>query len=266
MTISQPPLLKGNRRLAIMARIWFITTAIGQTGFVLFIASHYGTRTLSGNFAAWNDRPIITGHVPGDGIGNFMFAAHVLIAAIVTVGGLLQLIPSIRIRWPRFHRWNGRVFISLSCFLAAGGLWMTWGRGSYLSIPTALGVSLNGVLILLFSVFAVRYAIKRNFRQHEAWALRTFMVVSGVWFFRVGIMGWVILNQGPRWMNSTLSGPADIGLSFASYLIPLLGLELFLRARRSRNPGLMTFALLTIAALTLFMGVGILGTIILMWF
>lgn len=266
MTHLKDPRLTWNRRLTVVGRIWFLVTAIGQTGFIAFIVAYYGTRTFSGNFAAWNDRQIITGHVPGDTVGNLIFAAHVLIAAIVTVGGLLQLVPIIRKRWPRFHRWNGRIYIGLACFLAAGGLWMTWGRGSYLSIPTAIGVSLNGVLILLFSVFAVRYAMRRNFQRHEAWTLRTFMVVSGVWFFRVGIMGWIILNQGPRWMDSTLSGPADIGLSFGSYLIPLLGLELYLRARRSPNARLKAVAVITVSLLTAFMCVGILGTIFLMWF
>ena len=266
MTDLLNPIVTWNRRLMIVGRIWFFITAIGQIGFITFIAAYYGTRTFSGNFAAWNDRQIITGHVPGDTVGNLMFAAHVLIAAIVTFGGLVQLVPIIRKRCPRFHRWNGRIYIGLACFLAAGGIWMSIVRESYLSIPSAVGVGLNGVLILIFSVFVIRYAMKRDFVRHEVWALRTFMVVSGVWFFRVGIMGWIILNGGPRWMDATLSGPADIGLSFGSYLIPLLGLELFLRARRSHNVHLKRVAVTIISLLTAFMCVGIPGTIFLMWF
>ncbi len=37
---------------------------------------------------------------------------------------------------------------------------------------------------------ALRYALARNIDAHKRWAVRTFIVVSGVWFFRVGLMLW----------------------------------------------------------------------------
>ena len=247
-------------------RVWFVLAAAGQLAFILFILSFYGSRTILGNFEGWNDKQLITGHVEGDGFGNLMFGAHVLLAAVMTLSGLLQLIPHLRIRAPRFHRVNGRAFISLACFLAIGGLWMTWGRGSYLSIPTAIGVSLNGVLILLFSGLAIRFARRRDFVRHQIWALRTFMVASGVWFFRVGIMGWILINGGPRGMTQDLSGPADIALSFGSYLVPLLGLELYRLAKTSQSEFIQLIGIVTVSMLTVFMTVGILGAIFLMWF
>lgn len=95
--------------------------------------------------------------------------------------------------------------------------------------------------------------------------MRTFMVANGVWFFRVGLMGWILVNQGPVGMNATLSGPADIALSVGSYLLPLAGLELYTTARRSESGILKAFALAGVGALTIFMSVGRFGAIMFMW-
>ena len=131
---------------------WFACVAIGQIGFISFIVAFYGPRTASGNYQAWNDKALIDGHKPGDDVGNFMFATHVLLAAVMTFGGLIQLVPAIRNRYRALHRWNGRLFLALACFLAIGGLWLGWVRGTRLSIESGLAVSLNGLLILAFAV------------------------------------------------------------------------------------------------------------------
>lgn len=244
---------------------WFAVAAIGQLAFVAFIVSYYGTRTLAGRFEAWNDKPIIDGYIPGDAPGNLMFIAHVLLGALVTLGGLGQMVPAIRQRWPALHRWNGRIFMSIALFLAIGGLWLVWVRGTQLSLVSALATSINGVLIILFVAGAWRYARARQFAVHRRWALRAFMVVGGVWFLRVGLMGWIIVNQGPRGMNQTLSGPADIVLVFGSYLIPLALLELYFLAERSANRLTNGFAVTTISFSALFTAVGVFGAITLMW-
>ena len=245
--------------------LWFLTAAAGQIAFVYYIVVYYGSRTASGNFAAWNDRPIITGYVAGDGIGNFMFAAHVLLAAIITFGGLLQLTPQIRNRARRFHRWNGRLFLIIAYFMGAGGIWLVWVRGTRLSDITAISGTLNGVLIIAFASLAWVYAARRRIDIHRQWAMRTFMVVNGVWFLRVGFMAWVTLNQGPVGMNETLSGPADIALSFGSYLIPLAVLETYFAAGRARSVSLKLAAAALVLIMTGVMAVGIFGTVTLMW-
>ncbi len=245
--------------------LWFLTAAAGQIAFVYYIVVYYGSRTASGNFAAWNDRPIITGYVAGDGVGNFMFAAHVLLAAVITFGGLLQLTPQIRNRARSFHRWNGRLFLIIAYFMAAGGIWLVWGRGSRLSDITAISGTMNGVLILLFASLAWAYAARRRIDIHRQWAMRTFMVVNGVWFFRVGVMAWIILNQGPVGMNNTLSGPADVAISFGSYLIPLAVLEIYFAAARAHGAGPKLAASVLVLIMTGVMAVGIFGLITLMW-
>ena len=247
------------------AMTWFIVAAVGQIAFVIFIIGYYASRTLQGRFAAWNDKPLIDGYIAGDAPGNLMFISHVLLAIVVTLGGLVQLIPAIRHRALHVHRWNGRLFLTISVFLAVGGLWLTWIRGTSLSLVSSAAVSTNGLLILIFAGLAWHYARRRQIELHYRWALRTFMVVSGVWFLRIGIMGWVLINQGPRGMNQTLSGPADIAIVFGSYLIPLAVLELYFLARRSQRTATAVVGIAAVAASTVFTAVGVFGAIAFMW-
>ena len=247
------------------ARSWLLIAAIGQAAFIGFILLFYGVRTVTGNFAGWNDKPLIDGYIAGDRAGNAVFAAHVLIAAVVTFGGLMQLVPAIRRRAPTLHRWSGRVFLGLAVFMALSGIWLSLARGTYLSVVSAVAILLDAVLILVFAALAWRAALKRRFEAHRVWALRAFMVVSGVWFLRVGLMGWVVLNRGPVGMTRTMSGPADVVLVFGSYLIPLAVLELYLAAERSPRPGLKVLAAGAVVLAALYTAVGVFGTTMLMW-
>jgi hypothetical protein len=247
------------------ATTWFAVAVVGQGAFIYFILAFYGTRTASGRFSAWNDKPLITGYVQGDHAGNAMFAAHVLLAALVTLAGLAQLVPPLRRAAPALHRWTGRTFLVVACFLALGGAWMTIARGSYLSAISAVAILLDTALILAFVVLAWRAALARRFDQHRRWAMRTFMVVSGVWFLRVGLMGWIILNGRPIGMTKRMDGPADIIVAFGSYLIPLAILELYFVAERSSRPPLKLAVSALIFASTAFVAAGIYGAMLMMW-
>lgn len=244
---------------------WFCVAAFGQLAFIYFICAYYGTRTFNGDWEGWNDKPIIHGHIENDLAGNLMFISHVAMAAIITLGSLVQLIPALRARAPSFHRWNGRFFVLVAIFMSLGGLWLGWIRGTRLSLIAGISVSLNAVLILVFVVGALRFARMKKFELHRRWAMRTFMVVNGVWFLRVGMMAWIIANQGPRGMNNTMSGPADIMLNFGSYLIPLAVLELYLAAQRSRDARTKWIATAAVSTATLVTILGIFGTVAFMW-
>jgi len=245
--------------------LWFLVAAFGQAAFIWFILAFYGTRTAAGNFAGWNDKPLIDGYIEGDPAGNLVFAAHVLLASVVTFAGLMQLVPPLRRRFPNWHRWTGRTFLVIAGFMALSGLWLSLVRGTSLSAVSDVAITINGLLILVFAGLAWRHAVKRRFERHRIWAMRTFMVVSGVWFLRVGLMGWVVVNQGPVGMTKDLSGPADIVLVFGSYLIPLALLELYFRAGRSSSVVLKAIAAALVVVAAAFTAAGVFGTIAFMW-
>ncbi len=269
---SPPPVLsagpteyttRGQRQLALAARGWFAATAIGQLLFVAFILLFYYFHILTGNYAAWDARPLITGYVAGDAPGNRQFAIHVLAAAVMTLAGLLQLVPAVRRNWPSLHRWSGRTFLVMAALLALGGLWLVWARGSYLTLTGAIAISLDGFLILGFGAMAWLRARQRDFMAHRRWALRTFMVASGVWFMRIGYIAWGMATGGAG-IKSGMSGPFDLIWGFATYLLPLAILELFLRAERSRPRAqtAMAVALWLCATVTL---AGSIGAWVMMW-
>jgi hypothetical protein len=149
--------------------------------------------------------------------------------------------------------------------MALSGAGLAIFRGTYLSVISAVAILINGALILVFAGLAWRDALRRRFDRHRLWAMRTFMVVSGVWFLRVGLMGWVVVNRGPVGMTDDMSGPADILLTFGSYLIPLALLELYFAATRSADPRLKATVAGLLFAATAFTAAGVFGTVAFMW-
>jgi Predicted membrane protein (DUF2306) len=231
------PSADGRIALRRAAQACYAAIALGQIAFIAFLLAYYYPRTLSGDFARWNDKPLIDGHIAGDSTGNAMFAVHVLLAAVITLGGLMQLIPAIRSRWPWLHRWTGRLFIAVALLLALGGFWLTWVRGTHLTLPGAWGVTLNGLLIVGAAAIALREAMARRIVSHRRWAMRLFILASGVWFMRIFYMAWGIASGGAG-IGKAMDGPADLVIAFGNSLIPLAMLELYLFAETRGTPAL----------------------------
>ncbi|MET0556924.1 MAG: DUF2306 domain-containing protein [Vicinamibacteria bacterium] len=218
--------------LTAAARTWFAVTVSGQWIFAAYIVALYGGSAVRGDFGAWN-KVLPHGHEPGNAAGNLALGAHLLFAAILSVGGPLQLVPLVRARFPVFHRWLGRVYVPTAFVAGLSGLYLSLsGRKVVGDLSQHVAIVVNGLLILACAAMAFRTAVARDFRAHERWALRLFLVVSGVWFFRVGLMFWLAVNGGPAGFDpGTFRGPFLTFLAFAQYLLPLAVLEAYLRAR-----------------------------------
>jgi hypothetical protein len=77
------------------------------------------------------------------------------------VGGIIQLLPIVRRKFPVVHRWNARIFLSLGLMGALSGLYLTWVRGARLSDVGAMRLTLNVILIVVAVVLAWRYAMAK---------------------------------------------------------------------------------------------------------
>ncbi|MFZ6680852.1 DUF2306 domain-containing protein [Undibacterium sp. Tian12W] len=217
------------------AGLWFSVAIIGQLLFVYYILGFYVLSAMKGDLAAWS-KVLPHGYIKGDSAGNFAIITHIFLAASITLAGILQMIPQIRARAPKFHRWNGRIYLSSLVIAATTGLYMVWLRDGVGDFTQHLGVSLNAVLILVCSAMVLHHALARQFALHHRWALRLFLLANGVWFFRIGLMFWIAINHGPAGFNpKTFEGPFLSFLSFANSLIPLLVLELYLRTQDSKS-------------------------------
>jgi hypothetical protein len=269
MTLTQtanasPASLPAARTLRIAAQAWFLTALVGQPAFALYVAGFYGGAAAKGRFERWNE--VLTGgYVEGGLVGNLVLASHLLLAVVITLGGPLQLWPWLRRKAPALHRWNGRLYMLVAVVISLGGLYAVWTRGTAGGTMMRVGISLNGVLILAAVGMAWRHALARRFALHRQWALRLFLLVSGVWFFRVGLMFWILVHRGPVGIGPGFDGPFVRVWAFGCYLLPLGVLELYFRAEASRGSAPKFAMTAILAVLTLCTGVGVFGAVAGMW-
>ncbi len=262
---------KGTRFESITAltysvRFWFVIAAIGQLIFAFYIAALYGGAVVRGDLTGWS-KVMPRGYIPGDTMGNITIGLHLLFAFTLTVGGLLQVIPQVRNSFPTFHRWNGRFFIVGSIIAAVGGLYLLWVRGTVGDTGQHLGTSLNALMIIAFAILAWRYAMQRDFVTHRRWALRLFLVVNGVWFFRLGLMAWLLIFQKPVGFDGkTFTGPFLTTLTFAQTIIPLLLLECYFYAQKKTTSNAARYAITAVLVVAgLVSALGIVGASMGMW-
>ena len=248
----------GKAALNAATKLWFLVAVIGQGMFLFYIARFYGPSTLTGNFQAWRlNKMLIKGYVAGDTAGNLAFAAHVLMAAVVTFGGTLQLVPQIRARAPAVHRWTGRLFLATAMAASLAGLYMTWVRRTSTGL-SAIAISLDAALILAFAALAWRMALARDFTNHRRWAMRTFMVANGVWFLRVGFTPLALVTK-VLGGEPSMASPLFTIWNFGCYLVPLAVLELYFRAKEKAGPGGQFAMAGALVVLTALMSVGVVG-------
>lgn len=248
------------------AVFWFVVVAFGQLLFAGYVAGFYGRAAWRGHPELWN-KALPHGYVAGDGLFNLVLGLHLAFAFVITVGGLLQLAPTIRHALPAFHRWTGRAYLLAAAIASVGGLVMVWGRGAVGDLSQHIAISINALLILGCAAVGWKHARARRIDLHRRWALRLFLCVSGVWFFRVGLMFWIVVNRGPAGFDpNTFSGPFLTALAIGAYVVmPLSMLELYFGAQCSRFAASKFAMAGGLALLTLMMAVGVAAAAAFMW-
>ncbi|HEY2093312.1 MAG TPA: DUF2306 domain-containing protein [Thermoanaerobaculia bacterium] len=232
-SLPEPSLRRATATLNAAVRSWFVVAFIGQIVFGVAVASFYGLTAARGDLHRWN---ISGGWKHGDAVGNLSIAMHLATAVIVMLSGCLQFIPRLRARHPRFHRVNGRLYVTAGVVLSAAGVYLTWFRSRVGDVPQHLASTLNAVLIWAFAAIAIRYAIRRDIAAHRRWALRFFLVLSASYFFRLSFFLVIVIAGHPVGFDpTTLIGWLPTTIAFGQYLVPLAVLELYLRAQT--NPG-----------------------------
>lgn len=237
-------------------RAWFVVAVAGQVLFAIYIIVFYGGAVAAGAPQRWNE-VLPHGYESGATVRNAIVGLHVLVAAIVTLGGPLQFVAAVRTRWPRVHHWNGRVYLATAVIAAVTGVLMKFGDGGGDPAQRA-AILFNAVLIVGCAALALRHAIARDIVRHRRWATRLFLVVSGVWFFRVGLMAWILVNGGPVGFDAkSFTGPALVAIAWLQTLLPLAVFEAWWRVRAGRHVAARTALALGFVVLTLAMMAGI---------
>jgi hypothetical protein len=262
MNLGSKNRFDGDSFLKMAAATWYLFAVIGLSAFFVYVISNYGAAILSDDTSKGK-----ASFIAGDTVGNAFLLTHLSLALVVISGGLLQLLPSLRTRFPGFHRWNGRIFLMCAIACSLAGQYLIFTREIPGNLVMDLGTSSAGLLVLIFSVLSYRTARAKRFSQHRKWAMRLFLVANAGWFFRIGLMLWLVVNKGPVGIDmETFTGPALVFISYAQFLLPLAMLELYLRAQASRNNGLKlaVSGVIFIASLATLAGVGAASAM--MWF
>jgi len=240
---------------------WFAVVFIGQLFFAIYILFQYIITGVVGDVARWSESST-GGYVSGDGMGNFAFAVHVFLAGIITIGGPLQLLPQIRNRYREFHRINGRVYILAAYVISLFGLYLIWVRGTVGDTLAHSMTSINGLIIIVAATFTIREAMAKDFTSHERWAIRLFLAMSGVFFFRVLLYGWLILFQDTGIDFDSFTGPALDAIGFCAYIAPQIIAEWHFRSKSIIQQKVFTGFLVI---LILLFCIGTVGAAALMW-
>jgi len=254
-----------SKTLNISVQFWFIIAVIGQWIFAYYVIAFYGGAAIDGDFMKWN-RVLPHGYVPGGTMGNVAVGIHLLLAVIMMVGGPLQFVPQIRTRARSFHRWNGKLYIITAFIISFSGVYMVITKGTISGLIGDISVSFNGVLIMLFAALAWRTAVARKFDSHRRWALRLFLVVNGVWFFRIGLMLWLFIHgEAVGFDPETFRGPFLTFLGIGQYVIPLIVLEMYLHANKRKNIPVKIAMSTFLVILTVLTGIGVFAATMGMW-
>ncbi len=249
------------------AKFWFMTVLVGQAIFSFYIVMFYYTATAKNDMERFN-QVMPAGYMEGDFWGNIAVVAHVVFAAIITVGGLIQLFPIVRQKIPSLHRWNGRLYVATAMIMSLTGAFMVITRHDQVAgdLFGHVAIMINAAIIMLCAVNAFRMARLKQFAQHRIWALRLFIAVSGVWMLRVGLMAWLMVHGKPVGFDPvSFTGPFLNVLYTLVYIVPLLFLEVYLRAQSSGSVPQKLITATAVVLLSLVMLGGVFGATMGLW-
>ena len=106
---------------------------------------------------------------------------HILGATTYLVLGAFQLMPSLRRRRPRWHRWSGRVLVPAGVAGGLSGMWMaawsdlpSYDNQALMWLRLLFGAVMVGGLVL--GLLAIR---RRDVRTHQRWMARAYAVAQG---------------------------------------------------------------------------------------
>jgi hypothetical protein len=271
--------------------VWFVPAILGQLLFAAYIFVHYWASAAVGDFVKWN-KTLIHPLMAGNAVGNGFIVMHITLALIITVGGPVQVVlgwlatregtsrlpARLRGRLLRVHRWVGRSYVVTAALISAGAIWLTstqrpllFHAGPTPSIAAAAASDTNGTLIVVCALLAIGYARAGKIDAHRHWALLTFLMVSGVWFIRIGYGFWTVATGRPPFgggapgTTSDMDGWFDMFIVFARFIVPWIVLEFYFYARRTADSRVKMFAAGTLAAAAVVVSVGTVGAARLMW-
>lgn len=212
-------------KIALITAVWISACLFG-----LYILAFYAKTFFNGNMHLWN-RIVIGLYDEAKPTATAGLVLHFVTGGIILVLGSIQLIKKIRLRYPALHRWLGRIYITAAFLAGIGGLIYIVFKGTVGGGVMNVGFSIYGILMLITSFQAFRYARARDFSLHRQWALRLYSLAIASWLYRMYYGFWLLLIGYGH--NPHFTGPFDMIMSFFFYLPNLLIVEILIRLEKN---------------------------------
>ncbi|MDT7663196.1 MAG: hypothetical protein QOD04_2752 [Pseudonocardiales bacterium] len=125
-----------------------------------------------------------------------LLVGHIMFGSVALLAGCLQVWPWLRGRFPRVHRWSGRLYLFGGVF-PAGVLVLGVAPVSSTGFTSAVGNTTLAVLWLGTAAAGYRAARQRRFADHRTWMVRNFALTLSIVFNRVWLILFLILIDVP---------------------------------------------------------------------
>lgn len=147
---------------------------------------------------------LVTGTLPADP-ADVHYVKHVLMISLHIIPGLcflilgpLQFVPTIRARWPKFHRWSGRIFIASGLVTAVTAVAMNIVFPPVGGLFKSIAVYIFSVAQIVTLIVALRAILHRDIPRHRAWMIRAFAIGLSVSTMRIFFIPAYILYGIPN--------------------------------------------------------------------
>jgi uncharacterized membrane protein len=117
--------------------------------------------------------------VVANGFSDPWLLVHVASSATALLIGSFQFAAPIRARWPRHHRWSGRLYVATCLVGGVSGQILAWGTTA--GPVAAVGFGLLSALWLWTTLRGWQLAMQHDFIEHRRWMIRSWaLTLAGV--------------------------------------------------------------------------------------
>ena len=151
------------------------------------------------------------------GAYQYAFYVHIASGPVSLVLGMALISETFRRRYPRWHRYLGRIQTICVLFLVApSGLWMAYHAAT--GTIAAVGFATLSVATGATVALGWRAAVERRFRDHQRWMWRCFLLLCSAVVLRLFGGLAIVAGIGDNWTYSLAA--------WMSWMLPLLVFEL----------------------------------------
>jgi uncharacterized membrane protein len=119
---------------------------------------------------------------------------HIIPGALFMILGPFQFVAAIRARWPRLHRWSGRVFVGAGLLIGSSALVMSF-QTSIGGITETSATTLFAIIFLFDLAKAFWHIRQREIARHREWMIRAFAIGLAVATIRPIIAAFFATSQ-----------------------------------------------------------------------